>query len=308
MLQDTTSNYTVFLPTESAIQSAIKNNLFSNKTTKDELLYHMLNGKYSLDTLSSKRHYLQTLSPTYPIIIVSSNNNNVQDKQLQVLAGPTIANVLNYTQCSNGIVYQVDQFLTTPLSAMDTISFLPNLNQLENEIKAQNLSGIFGNSNHTIFAPVDAAWAEYNGVSMPYGVIVHNLEYEVSNGVYFYKDLVTNNLTLHTDYLLTTINTLSFSNGTIAVTGSFTGKNSPQTIAYVTRTDILTSGGAVIHLVDKILPADSNADLMLLRNKKSIATTHNNNSDELSISKASKSTVISCTLFLLQFVSLSFYL
>ncbi|KAI7903203.1 uncharacterized protein BX663DRAFT_507835 [Cokeromyces recurvatus] len=315
-LQDPLSNNTLFLPTESATQSAIKNNFFSNKTTEDELLYHMLGEIYDFNAFFSIRYYLKTLSPKYPTIIVTPQETDIFSIKFQVLAGPIIANILNYTQCSNGIIYHVDQFLLAPLNIIDTISFLSNLDILENEIKAQNLSSIFANSNSTtIFAPIDSAWSIYNGsANIPYGTIIHNLEYEVVDGIYYHRNFSYFNYTLHTHYLSTPMTVLSFSNGSIVAMNGDTYEYydmPPQkstVTANVIRTDILTSNGTVIHLVDKILPANSKADLMLINNRKStIATTshhddklfiNNNNSNAISSSSANHTTTFPLILFI----------
>jgi hypothetical protein len=99
----------LFLPTEQAIQSSIKDNLFSTtNTTKNQLLYHILKeGGYDINSLISKRHYFDTLSSQSPIIItnpVSVSNSTSSSAAVQVLAGPSIANISaqNYYQCTNG--------------------------------------------------------------------------------------------------------------------------------------------------------------------------------------------------------------
>ncbi|CEP18066.1 hypothetical protein [Parasitella parasitica] len=274
ILQNTATNKTFFIPSENAVQAAIKNNLFSINTTLDDLLYSILPTAYDIHSLSSstKRHYVNTLSTNYSTIILSPPTSS---KNIQVLAGTTVANITNHTVCSNGIVFHVDQFITSPLNVISTISSLSQLNQLENIIKAQNLSNIFtSTANQTIFAPIDAAWNALNGSSIPFGTIIHDLKYHVVNGTYYQQDLLTKNLTLVTTYSSETIQTETYAaDGRIMVIGGASssdneGGNRDQrlTIANIVQCDILTSSGKVIHLIDKILAADPINVVSLARN------------------------------------------
>lgn len=84
------------------MQSAIENNLYSNKTTLDELLYSILPVTHDVHSLTSstQRQYVKTLSANYSTIILSPPSTS--SSNIQVLAGITVANITNYTLCSNG--------------------------------------------------------------------------------------------------------------------------------------------------------------------------------------------------------------
>ncbi|KAK4510153.1 uncharacterized protein ATC70_006325 [Mucor velutinosus] len=276
ILQNTTAtvnNRTFFIPSEKAVRSAIESNMYNNKTALEELLYSILpaaHGVHSL-TSSTQRQYVKTMSANYSTIILSPPTSSVD---FQALAGITVANITNYTLCSNGIVYYVDQFITAPLNVINTISTLSELNQLENIIKSQNLSNIFtATSNQTIFAPIDAAWSTLNGTNIPFGTMIHDLKYHVVDGIYYQQDLLNKNLTLATTYASATIQTESYADGrTVVIGGAYTADSmdgvaddTTLTVANIVRSDILTSSGTVIHLIDRILPADSNHTVSLVR-------------------------------------------
>jgi uncharacterized surface protein with fasciclin (FAS1) repeats len=155
------------------------------------------------------------------------------------------------------MIYNVDKFLVSPISAMDTISFLDDLNRLENTIKAQNLSNIVLGSNKTIFAPVDSAWNAVNGTSLPFGTIVHFLKYQVIEGIYYQKDLIGKNQTFTTNYLSNPITVETDMSGHLHIVTNITGQ--PNIVADIVQSDILTSGG-VIHLVNRIMLGQANTD------------------------------------------------
>lgn len=181
-----------------------------------------------------------------------------------------------------GIIYTVDTFLFAPLNAMDTISYMPELEHLENIIKSQNLSNIINVTNSTIFAPINTAWNNTSN-TLAYGTIVHSLKYHIINQRYFQQDLLENNYTLTTNYLSNSIQTKSFANQTIFLIGG----NSIHSGVVVTivRADILTSSGTVIHLVNKLLPADSTtSEIAIIHNKFKTPSLLNNASKNRSSS------------------------
>ncbi|KAI8642892.1 FAS1 domain-containing protein [Parasitella parasitica] len=311
ILQNTATNKTFFIPSENAVQAAIQNNLFSTNTTLDDLLYSILPTVYDIHSLSSstKRQYVNTLSTNYSVIILSPPTSS---KNTQVLAGTTVANITNHTMCSNGIIYYVDQFITAPLNVISTISSLSELNQLENIIKAQNLSNIFtSTANQTIFAPIDAAWNAVNGSSIPFGTIIHDLKYHVVNGTYYQQDLRAKNLTLVTTYSSATIQTEAYAaDGRIAVIGGASAievdggdTNQRLTIANIVQSDILTSSGKVIHLIDKILAADPNNVVSLARN--SITSNSTRTGKAIDVQKSFSASATICSRFSLAIVMLA---
>ncbi|EPB91572.1 hypothetical protein HMPREF1544_01494 [Mucor circinelloides 1006PhL] len=296
MLQNTittATNKTFLVPSESAMQSAIKNNLYSNKTTLDELLYSVLPAVHDTHALTSstQRQYVKTLSANYSTIILSPPTSSLNT---QVLAGITVANITNHTVCSN--VYYVDQFITAPLNVINTISTLSELNQLENIIKSQNLSNIFtATSNQTIFAPINAAWSALNGTNIPFGTIIHDLKYHVVNGTYYQQDLLNKNVTLATTYASATVQTESYADGRIVIIGGANTADSMDgvadgntlTMANIVQSDILTSSGTVIHLIDRILPADPNNAVSLVRSGNITLNTTTRNVNALAVQTSS---------------------
>ncbi|OBZ86433.1 hypothetical protein A0J61_05513 [Choanephora cucurbitarum] len=243
LLDDTISNKTLFLPSEKAIQLAVENGAFN--MTVQNALYFIIENSYDVNTLSLKRHYLNTSSPKFPVLIVSPDNNN--NNSLQVISGTSASNVTNWISCSNGIIYQTDQFLSTPPSTIDTISSLPDLNVLETVIKSRNLSNIMDGAQKTIFAPIDSAWDAINGTHLPFGTLIHDLKYQVIDGVYYQKDLLEKNHTLQTNYVPATLLTEVNENKQGFVL------NNRTTLSRIVKADIITSSGSVIHLTDTFL-------------------------------------------------------
>ncbi|KAF1806206.1 FAS1 domain-containing protein [Mucor lusitanicus] len=298
------------------MQSAIENNLYSNKTTLDELLYSILPVTHDVHSLTSstQRQYVKTLSANYSTIILSPPSTS--SSNIQVLAGITVANITNYTLCSNGIVYYVDQFIAAPLNVINTISTLSELNQLENIIKSQNLSNIFtATPNQTIFAPVDAAWSALNGTNVPFGTMIHDLKYHVANGTYYQQDLLNKNLTLATTFSSATVQTEAYADGRIVIIGGAYAADSMDgvaddttlTVANIVRSDILTSSGTVIHLIDKILPADPTNVVSLVRGGDITSnTTKSRNVNALAAQTSSSATtrMFSHGLFLIVFTAI----
>ncbi|GAN11353.1 hypothetical protein MAM1_0557d10912 [Mucor ambiguus] len=282
------------------MQLAIKNNLYSNRTTLAELLYSILPAAHDVHSLtySTQRQYVKTLSANYSTIIISPPTSSLN---IQVLAGVTVANITNYTLCSNGIVYYVDQFITAPLNVVNTISTLSELNQLENIVKSQNLSNIFTTtSNQTIFAPIDAAWIALNGTNIPFGTMIHDLKYHVVDGIYYQQDLLKKNLTLATTYSSATVQTESYTDGRIVIIGGAYAADSLDgiaddnmlTVVNIVRSDILTSSGTVIHLIDKILPADPNNAVSLVRGGDITSnSTKSRNANALAVQTSSAATI-----------------
>ncbi|KAI8366871.1 hypothetical protein BD560DRAFT_400318 [Blakeslea trispora] len=266
LLDDTISNKTLFLPSEQAIQTAVESGVFN--MTVQNALYFIIEDKYDVNTLSSKRHYLNTSSPKFPILIVSPDNSN-NNNSLQVIAGSFSSIVTNWTLCNNGngigkyisviikvalyikkklgIIYQTNQFLSTPLSTIDTISSLSDLNVLEDVIKSRNLTNIMEGTQKTIFAPIDSAWDAINGTHLPFGTLIHDLKYQVIDGVYYQKDLLENNHTLQTSYIPATLLTEVNENKQAFVLNNRTVQSR------IVKADIITSSGSVIHLTDTFL-------------------------------------------------------
>jgi uncharacterized surface protein with fasciclin (FAS1) repeats len=152
-------------------------------------------------------------------------------------------------------------------------------------IKSQNLSNIVDVANSTIFAPVNSAWSA--NTKHAYGTIVHSLKYQIINQVYYQQDLLAKNYTLTTNYLSNTIQTDSFSNQTVFLVGGDSVNSDGSinvktvTVATVIQADILTSSGTVIHLIDKLLPADSTVSEIAVIHKLK-APVHLNNALSLS--------------------------
>lgn len=190
----------------------------------------------------------------------------------------------------------MDQFITAPLNVINTISTLSELNQLENIIKSQNLSNIFtATSNQTIFAPIDAAWSALNGTNIPFGTIIHDLKYHVINGTYYQQDLLNKNVTLATTYASATVQTESYADGRIVIIGGANTADSMDgvadgntlTMANIVQSDILTSSGTVVHLIDRILPADPNNAVSLVRSGNITSNTTTRNVNALAVQTSS---------------------
>ena len=149
----------------------------------------------------------------------------------------------------------IDQFLQLPKTTMDSIESLSQLETHEQLMKSLNLTTVVSGPNKTIFAPISQAWVDANSSSMPYGTLVHNLKYQVVDGVFLQKSLYdpsnpNSSIVLPTNRHDSSLTFQMSSTGEMIVIGK-----SITDIAHIIRSDIITTEG-VIHLVDKVLSAD----------------------------------------------------
>lgn len=154
-----------------------------------------------------------------------------------------------------GIIHMIDQFLQLPKSTMDTIESLSELETHELLMKSLNLTTVVSGPNKTIFAPISQAWADANSTSMPYGTLVHNLKFQVVDGVYLQQSLYdpsnpNSSIVLPTNRHDASLTFQMSATGEMLVIGK-----SITDVAHIIRSDIITTEG-VIHLVDKVLSAD----------------------------------------------------
>lgn len=129
---------------------------------------------------------------------------------------------------------------------------MPELEHHELLIKSLNLTDVIAGPNKTVLAPVNNAWDSANSSTMPYGVLVHNLKYQVIDGIYLQNTLFgpSGPVSLPTNNRNFTVTFQKSDNNELLVVGM-----APTDVARVVRTDIVTTEG-VIYLIDKVLSAD----------------------------------------------------
>ncbi|KAJ8655153.1 hypothetical protein O0I10_009188 [Lichtheimia ornata] len=253
-------NITFFLPNQAAFATALGNGVlnFTNiNTTISQIQRHIITHQiYTTDSLLHGHQYItpnDSSTAHLPLVVGPSLHNN---SILQVTSGIITANVIsNSIQCSNGIIHMIDQFLQQPKSTMDTIESLSQLETHELLMKSLNLTTVVSGPNKTIFAPISQAWADANSTSMPYGTLVHNLKYQVVDGVYLQQSLYdpsnpNSSIVLPTNRHDASLTFQMSNTGEMLVIGK-----SITDVAHIIRSDIITTEG-VIHMVDKVLSAD----------------------------------------------------
>lgn len=283
-------NITFFLPNQAAFATALGNGVlnFTNiNTTISQIQRHIITHQiYTTDSLLHGHQYItpnDSSTAHLPLVVGPSLHNN---SILQVTSGIITANVIsNSIQCSNGkqsffslskdgnsfslalflthtrtrrqigIIHMIDQFLQQPKSTMDTIESLNQLETHELLMKSLNLTTVVSGPNKTIFAPISQAWADANSTSMPYGTLVHNLKYQVVDGVYLQQSLYdpsnpNSSIVLPTNRHDASLTFQMSNTGEMLVIGK-----SITDVAHIIRSDIITTEG-VIHMVDKVLSAD----------------------------------------------------
>ncbi|KAI7847996.1 FAS1 domain-containing protein [Circinella umbellata] len=264
----TQPNITFLLPRDSTIQSAISTGLLNftrvNETIP-QILRHILLDTYPTNTLlRERRQYILTNDSTHlPLAIGSSrqtnnnNNNNNETITIQVSSGVVTANIIiRDIQCSNGIIHLIDNFLLPPIETLPTIETIPELETHELLMKSLNLTTVVSGPNKTVLAPNNEAWASANSSTMPYGTLVHNLKYQVIEGIYLSTSLFTSSpdMTITLDTLRRE-SSLRFERAPDNPDQLLIIGKTNNDIARIVRSDIITTEG-VVHIVDRVLSAD----------------------------------------------------
>ncbi|KAI8137243.1 FAS1 domain-containing protein [Fennellomyces sp. T-0311] len=249
-------NITFFLPNEAAMQQVVSsgalNFTYANETIP-KILRHTLMDKYRSGRLLNERQYLLSNDSTHLPLVVGPSPQN--DTILQVGSGLVTANaIIQDIQCSNGIIHIIDQFLLPPIATLPTIETIDELQTHELLMKSLNLTTVVSGPNKTVLAPINEAWADANSSTMPYGTLVHNLKYQVIDGIYLSTSLFPSSpvMTVTLDTLRRDC-TLTFQRSdknNLLIYGK-----SKNDVARVVRSDVITTEG-VIHLVDRVLSAD----------------------------------------------------
>ncbi|KAK2800386.1 hypothetical protein FQN51_006112 [Onygenales sp. PD_10] len=158
LLNTTTGNYTVFVPSDPALQE------FTNNTSDPEELkkvtkYHIGIGVYSQKSFLS--------SPTFPTLLDSeqlgsyrhriSTQAGVNGSTINFSNGITQGNFFG----SNGGIHGLETILTPPVSASDTLNAAPStFSTLEEGLAKTGLLERTAHSGATYFAPTNAAFAK----------------------------------------------------------------------------------------------------------------------------------------------------
>ncbi|KAI9319325.1 FAS1 domain-containing protein [Dichotomocladium elegans] len=253
-------NITFFLPTESAIAMAVNNSIlnFANpNTTRTQLLRHLVLQEHDFNSLLRAHQYLHSNDSSTAHLPLVVGPSPLNQSNVQISSGISTANILSSIRCSNGFVHLIDHFLTPPLTTLESIEHIHDLETYASLMRSLNLTTVVSGPNKTVLAPINQAWeAATNSSTMPYGALVHSLKYQVIEGVYrldalFHPDGAAQNVSLLT---MRRDSYLHFerspSTGELLVVGK-----QPSDVARIVRSDVITSEG-VIHLVDRVLPAD----------------------------------------------------
>ncbi|KAF7726753.1 hypothetical protein EC973_008441 [Apophysomyces ossiformis] len=244
-------NITFFLPNDAAIQAATSAgglNLTQTNSTSHALMYHVISGTHDAQSLLTGRQLFTTESPDDLSLIAGPSTQD--SNTLQVLSGIVTANVITKDiQCSNGIIHVIDHFLDFPVNTVETIAQVDELRSYNKLLTSQNLTNLIVPRNKTILAPNNEAWTAINGSNLPFGILTHDLKYEIIDGIYLSSQL-SQPITLPTDYARAQVSIQRDGNGQLVVTGQ-----SAQDTAHIVRADILTRNG-IVHIVDKVLAAD----------------------------------------------------
>ena len=129
ILNDIQANFTIFIPSDTYIEKKYPENIFINMdkyTAREIVLYHILNGKITYETLlSSKGMYLDTridpevhatiLLENYHGVLTLNNNARIITQQLSISQpGKEENSDKNNIVLNNGIIHIIDDILIPP--------------------------------------------------------------------------------------------------------------------------------------------------------------------------------------------------
>ncbi|KAI8087797.1 FAS1 domain-containing protein [Gilbertella persicaria] len=270
-------NITFILPNENAITNAISTGVlnFTNTQTSQHIIQSLIiNGSFQSHSFLKSRKTYPSLTENKLSIGPFVNEQFIQSNQtIEVFSGLTKAQIqISDVYCKNGIIQVITQFLQPAETPLDTISDLAETQYMEEILKSLNVSDTVSGANKTILVPNNEAWSQANGITIPYGTLVHDLYYLSLEGVYFSDQLATGDiLNLRTDYKDSDVK-VQLKDGKLMV----------NDIARIVERDFITTSG-VMHIIDTVFFADS-----FIARKKNETT--NSNSSEPNNQKTDGST------------------
>jgi uncharacterized surface protein with fasciclin (FAS1) repeats len=239
-LSDEDAQFTVFAPTDAAfaaLDPAFLNNLVNNDTANltKILTYHVVSSKVMSSGLSNGMR-VKTVQGKH--ITIKIENAKVYVDNAMV----TTADIA----CSNGVIHIINAVIVPKNNIVETAIANPDFETLVTAVVAADLAGTLSNENSqfTVFAPTDAAFAALDPVFL--ANLVNNdtanltkiLTYHVVSGKVMSTDLSDN----------MTVASVEGTNITITIDAGKVYVND----AMVTLADIQCSNG-VIHVINKVI-------------------------------------------------------
>ncbi|KAL7752641.1 hypothetical protein RI367_001643 [Sorochytrium milnesiophthora] len=241
------NNITVFAPTDSAIQPLLTNGQTPpGDILRTVLAYSILPGVWDAQALKDYQVEPTTYATANTSLLnLGDNKSQVvsltnKDSKATVSNGLTVATVIDWIPSSNGLIGVVDQVLTPPKTASQTLTAANAttlVSALTNSSLASTVDGLRG---VTIFAPTNDAFNKAQDQLNRFNANQRKalLSYHaVQNNVIYSPNITNTNLTTVQGENLV----LKNDNGKLTVNG-----------ANIVKTDVFTSNG-VIHFIDTVL-------------------------------------------------------
>ncbi len=238
--------FTVFAPTNEAFTAlGVDLNTISDEDLSNILLYHVIGGQIEAADIAEGQTYASTATTSGPqgaalsmLIEKSSQGVTVNGK-----ATVTTADL----DASNGVIHVVDQVLL-PLNIVEHAAANENFTQLVGALGAASgdlVTVLSGSGPFTVFAPVDAAFAEISDV-------VATLDADQLSNVLTYHVVGAANVR-STDLIenmeVMTVNGTPF---TISLSDGAKITDANGNIAQIILTDVQATNG-VIHVLNKVI-------------------------------------------------------
>lgn len=259
---NSTTEFTVFAPTNAAFTEFLQANGFANlnevpvDALKEILLNHVVNGELEADDLSTG--YVKTLakgsaSATNTLSLFVNTANGV------VLNGGASNNGATVTQAdldaSNGVIHIVDHVIALPTIVNHAIAN-PNFEILVQALTRNDqpdFAGILSGTNSspfTVFAPTNQAFGDLltelnltNLSQVPQTTLENTLKYHVVTSINALSTSLTNGMN---------VTTFQGSNFTINTGNTVTITDANNRVSTVIATDVQASNG-VIHAINKVI-------------------------------------------------------
>ncbi|KAL1923941.1 uncharacterized protein VTP21DRAFT_6976 [Calcarisporiella thermophila] len=250
-LNDTSKNYTVFVPDFSALAEQIPK-LFriDNATLADIARYHIVPWLWRNDQLNNSVSFAQALLTNRTRVNLPEGEGQVvglikNESGFYVHYGSGTAKVQQADiTLKNGVVHIVDKVFTIPQNTTETLREA-KLSKLSSLLDQANLTEAVNNfTGITLFAPSDDALDDADLKDLNQTELVNLLKYHLLHPDVIYSNLVSGN---------TTIQTVQGSNLTaFNDTKGVQLRDAQNNTVRVISANQLTSNG-VVHVIDKVL-------------------------------------------------------
>ncbi|CAH0051198.1 unnamed protein product [Clonostachys solani] len=247
-LLNSLTDITILAPNNDAIKTFLGNTSVSQISPQEIgaiLSYHVLNGTYFSDNVTSTPSFLPTLLNATEFTNVTGGQvveAIKQDSNVTFLSGfrkPSNVTQANIT-FAGGVIHIIDAVLTIPLNLSAT-AIEANLTAAAGALTAANLTEPLDEAtNITVFAPLNKGFADIANIlaNISTDDLSKVLEYHVIEGTVAYS----------TDFQNGTLDTAGGESLNVTVLGSDVYVDS----AKVVQPDILIANG-VVHVIDRVL-------------------------------------------------------